>query len=81
MDPSPTRRRATFPTGCAALQLPGVDRRQRAGCRPGDQAVEIDATIEIGGVIRFLSAVLCRDCAEVALNDHDWLPTLSDEDI
>lgn len=49
--------------------------------RPGDQAVEIEATVEIGGVIRFVSAVLCRDCAENDLDEHDWLPTLSDFDL
>lgn len=47
---------------------------------PGDQAVEIEATIEIGGVIRFLSTVLCRDCTEAAVDEHHWLPSLSDED-
>jgi hypothetical protein len=49
--------------------------------RPGDQAVEIEATIEIGGVIRFLATVLCRDCAEGAFDQHNWLPTLSDFDL
>jgi hypothetical protein len=50
-------------------------------CRPGDQAVEIDATIEIGGVIRFLRRILCRDCAEGAFHEHSWLPSLSDGEL
>jgi len=51
------------------------------GCRPGDQAVEIDGTIEIGGAIRFFRRVVCRDCAEAFADEHGWLPSLSDEDL
>jgi len=49
--------------------------------KPGDEAVEIDATIEIGGgVIRFVNTVLCRDCAEGVLAEAPWLTaTFGDE--
>ena len=50
------------------------------GRRPGDQAVDIEATIEIGGVIHFAATVLCRDCAEHTLEQHSWLPTLTNDE-
>jgi hypothetical protein len=49
--------------------------------RPGDEAVEIDATIEIGGAIRFVGTILCRDCAERILAENDWITHLIGEDL
>ena len=47
--------------------------------RPGDEAVEIDATVEIAGVIRFVGTILCRDCAERILAENDWITDLIGE--
>jgi len=49
--------------------------------RTGDEAVEINATVEVAGVIRFVGSILCRDCAERILAENGWITDLIGEDL
>ncbi len=49
--------------------------------RTGDEAVDINATVEIAGVIRFVGTILCRDCAERILAENDWIADLIGGDL
>jgi hypothetical protein len=72
-DPAPAER-------CAACQCDvWIEGRHPPG-RTGDEAVEIDATVERAGVIRFVGTILCCDCAEGILTENEWISRLIGED-
>ena len=49
--------------------------------RAGDEAVDINATVERAGVIRFVGTILCRDCAERIFAENEWITDLIGEDL
>lgn len=73
-DPPPAER-------CAACSCDVWTEGQDPPGRTGDEAVEINATVEIAGVIRFVGTILCRDCGERILAENDWITDLIGEDL
>ena len=69
------------PARCAACGCNMWIEGQQPPGRAGDEAVEINATVEIAGTIRFVGTILCRDCAERILVENDWITDLIGEDL
>jgi len=69
------------PARCAACGCNMWIEGQHPPGRAGDEAVEINATVEIAGVIRFVGTILCRDCAERILAENGWITDLIGEDL
>ena len=73
-DPPPTER-------CTWCQCEVWIEGQHPLGRAGDEAVEVNATVEIAGMIRFVGTTVCRDCAERILADNEWITDLIGEDL
>ena len=73
-DPPPAQRCAAC---CCDVWIEG----QRQQGRSGDEAVEIEATVERAGVVRFVGTILCRDCADRILAENQWISMLIGEDL
>ena len=73
-DPPPAER-------CAACSCDVWIEVQHPQGRDGDEAVEINATVERAGVIRFVGTILCRDCSERILAENEWISMLIGEDL
>lgn len=73
-DPPPVER-------CTACRCSVWVEGQHPPGRTGDEAVEINATVEIAGMIRFVGTILCRDCAERILAENEWITELVGEDL
>jgi hypothetical protein len=71
-DPPPSER-------CAACGCNVWIEGQHQPGRAGDEAVEINATVEIAGAIRFVGTILCRDCSERILAENEWITDLTGE--
>jgi hypothetical protein len=73
-DPPPVKR-------CAWCECGVWIEGQHQPGRAGDEAVEINATVERAGVIRFVGTTLCRDCADRILAENEWITDLIGEDL
>ena len=71
-DPPPCER-------CAACECNVWIEGQHPSGRTGDEAVEINATVEMAGTIRFVGTILCCDCGERILAENEWITDMIGE--